>query len=287
MAAKSETIWTTKDADRLWISWLNMVKKAKALNLPGLKAPSLGEKDFKPLVDEMTKTKKGADWTWTFDFNTFEFDYTVSVGSKSLLIASAKMNVLEVKDRHDPLDSLKNGTKLVTQADIDKFFKQAEQRGEIRKIDDAIKKIQTDIDTYENAKKLQTPKSDNLTNQELRLDLKEYAKTVGKVAYVDFMIGVDSGWNPQAMMNIHFMHGAKEHMAAVPEAAVEKLRKDWNDGNGKVDFAPLRKFIGAWVDKNLMPGFVKQSIADLDKGIHEMKGQIAKLQAQRNKLMGH
>ena len=265
-----------------------MVKKAKALNLPGLKAPSLTEKDFKPLVDEMTKTKKGADWTWTFDFNTFEFDYTVSVGSKSLLVASAKMNVLEVKDRHDPLESLKKGTKLVTQADIDAFFKQAEQRGEIRKIDEAIKKIQGDIDSYENAKKLQKPKSDDLDNQETAPRPQGIrAKTVGKVAYVDFMIGVDSGWNPAAIMNTHFIHGAKEHLGAVPDAAVEKLRKDWDGGKGKVDFAPVRKFVGAWVDKNLMPQFVKQSIADLDKGIHEMKVQIAQLQAKRNHLMGH
>jgi hypothetical protein len=154
------------------------------------------------------------------------------------------------------------------------------------KIDDAIKKIQGDIDTYENAKKLQKPKSDDLTNQELRLDLKEFAKTVGKVAYVDFMIGVDSGWNPAAIMNTHFIHGAKEHLSALPDVVVEKLRKDWDGGKGKVDFASVRKFVGAWVDKNLMPQFVKQSIADLDKGIHEMKVKIAALQAQRNKLMG-
>jgi hypothetical protein len=287
MAAKSEKIWTTKEADRLWISWANMVKKAKALNLPNLKAPSLAEKDFKPLADEMTKSKKGGDWIWEFDFDSFDFEYNVVVGSKSLLVASAKMNTVEMSDRRDILDSLKNGTKLVTQADIDKYFKQAEQRSDIRKIDEAIKKIQTDIDSYENAKKLQKPKSDDLTNQELRLDLKEYAKTVGKVAYVDFMIGVDSGWNPAAIMGGHFLHGAKEHLSAVPEVAVEKLRKDWADGKGKVDFGPIRKFVGAWVDKNLMPGFVKQTIADLDKGIREMKAQIVKLQAQRNKLMGY
>ena len=287
MGAKTEKIWTTKEAGSLSISWANMLKKAKALNLPNFKSPSQGEKDFKPLVDEMTTKKKGADWVWEFDFDSFDFEYNVTVGSKSLLIASAKMNTVEMSGRREILASLKAGTKLVVQPDIDKYFKQAEQRGEIRKIDDAIKKIQADIDIYENAKKIQKPKSDDLTNQQLRLDLKEYAKTVGKVAYVDFMIGVDSEWNPAVIMTTHFAKGAKEHLPAVPEAAVEKLRKDWNDGKGKPDFGPARKFVGAWVDKNLMPQFVKHTIADLDKGIAQKKAQIAQLQAKRNKLMGH
>ena len=286
MAAKTEKIWTTKEADRLWISWANMLNKAKALNLPNFKAPTLGEKDFKPIGDEMTTKKKGGDWIWEFDFDSFDFEYNVVAGSKSLLIASAKMNTVDMSKRPDLLDSLKAGTKLVTQADIDKYFKQAEQRSEIRKIDEDIKKINDEIGTYENAKKLQTSKSGELTNQQLRLDLKEYAKTVGKVAYVDFMIGVDSQWNPYAIMNTHFVKGAKELLPVVPAAAVERLRKDWADGKGKPDFGPVRTFIGAWVDKNLMPGFVKQAMADLDKGIKEKKAQIAKLQTQRNKLMG-
>jgi hypothetical protein len=286
MPAKSETIWTTKEADRLWISWANMLKKAKALNLPNFKASSLTEKDFKVIGDEMTKSKKGGDWIWTFNFDSFDFEYNLEAGSKSLLLASAKMNVVDMSARRDILDSLKAGTKLVTQADIDKYFKQAEQRSDIRKIDDEIKKINDDIATYENAKTLQKPKSGDLTNQELRLDLKEYAKTVGKAAYVDFMIGVDSEWNAYAIMNTHFVKGAKEPLAGVPEAVVEKLRKDWNDGKGTPDFGPLRTYVGAWVDKNLMPGFVKHTIAELDKGIHEKKAEIAKLQAQRTKLMG-
>src|SRR6266576_210717 len=40
MAAKTEKIWTTKEPDRLWISWANMLNKAKALNLPNFKAPT-------------------------------------------------------------------------------------------------------------------------------------------------------------------------------------------------------------------------------------------------------
>jgi hypothetical protein len=264
-----------------------MLKKAKALNLPNFKAPSLTEKDFKPIADEMTKSKKGGDWIWEFDFDSFDFEYNLVAGSKSLLIASAKMNTIDMSARGDILESLKAGTKLVTQADIDKYFKQAEQRSEVRKIDEEIKKLNDEIATYENAKTLQKPKSADLTNQELRLDLKEYAKTVGKAAYVDFMIGVDSGWNAYAIMNVHFVEGAKEPLAAVPGAVVEKLRKDWDGGKGQPDFGPVRTYIGAWVDKNLMPGFVKHSIADLDKGIHEKKAEITKLQAQRSKLMGH
>lgn len=287
MAAKSEKIWTTKEADRLAISWPNMLKKAKALNLPNLKAPSLGEKDFKPFGDEMTKSKKGGDWIWQFDFDSFAFDYNLVVGSKSLQIASAKMNTVEMSGRREILDSLKSGTGLVSQSDIDKYFKQAEQRSDIRKIDEKVKEIQGEIDIYENAKKIQKSKSDDLTNQELRLDLKEFAKTVGKVAYVDFMIAVDSEWNPAGIMGGFFLKGAKQHLSAVPEVAVEKLRKDWADGKGKAEFGPIRKFVGAWADKNLMPAFVKQTIADLDKGIREKKQQIALLQAKRNKLMGH
>src|ERR1700690_1033416 len=107
MGAKSEKIWTTKEADRLWISWANMLKKAKALNLPNLKSASLSEKDFKPLVDEMTKSKKGGGWVWEFDLESFDFEYNVTVGSKSLLIASAKMNTVEMSDRREILDSLK------------------------------------------------------------------------------------------------------------------------------------------------------------------------------------
>ena len=286
MATKSETIWTTKEADRLSISWTNMVNKAKALGLPNLKVPSRGDKDFKPLVDEMTKTKKGGDWVWEFDFESFDFEYNVSCGSKTLLIASAKMNTVDMANRRDILDSLKTRTKLVTQADIDKYFKTAGERSEVRRIDADIKKLQDDIETYENAIKLQKPKSDDMSNSDMRTVLKEYAKTVGKTAYVDFMIGVDAQWSDYAIMTTHFLKGAKGHMSAVPDLAVQKLIKDYADGKGKPDYGPVRKFVGAWADKNLMPAFVKQTIADLNKGIQEMKRKIAVLQVQRNKHMG-
>jgi hypothetical protein len=152
MAMKKETIATTKDADRLPFVWLTFAKRVKSLGLANLKVESLGDKDFKSLGDEMTKSKKSALWEWTFDFDAFAFEFHLLIGSKSTLLASAKMNVIgDMKRRREILDGLRAGTELVTQSEIDSYFKVVQERAakssEVQKIDEEIKKETDSIAT--------------------------------------------------------------------------------------------------------------------------------------------
>jgi len=87
-------------------------------------------------------------------------------------------------------------------------------------------------------------------------------------------------------MRTHFAKGAPEPLRALPESVVEKLRKDWDGGKGKVDFAPVRKYVGAWADKNLIPGFRKQQLGRLDKAILNDERTLTQLTKDRAKLVG-
>ena len=288
MGKSTETVWTTKEADRLWISYTNMMRKLKPMGLVNLKVESRGEKDFKPFSDEMAKSKKGGDWIWILDFDAFSFEYNVVVGSMKMLLASAKMNTIaDMGRRRQILEALRDNSGLVTQSDIDKYFKQVEKRGDIQKIDEDIKKTQEMISIYEDAKKLQKGKSGDMNTVDLRTVLKPYTKECGKgAAYADFMYGVDSGFNNEALMRGHFLKGAKELMPGLKDDIGKTLIKEWADGKGKPNWKPARVAAGEWMDKNVMPQFKKQQIEGFDKGIADYKKTIVQLQAKRARQMG-
>src|SRR5829696_5041675 len=94
LGTRTETVATTKAADRLYITWMGMAKRVRSLGLANLRVKALAEKDFKVPGDEMTRSKKDASWIWAFDYDAFAFEFNLVVGSKKTLIASARMNTI-------------------------------------------------------------------------------------------------------------------------------------------------------------------------------------------------
>ncbi|MEO8525202.1 MAG: hypothetical protein ABI460_10825 [Caldimonas sp.] len=294
MTSKRETIGITKEPERLWYGWPNMSRRVRELSLPNLRMASRVEKDFKSQVELMSQTKKNAVWEWAFDFASFEFEFCLLVGSNKTILGSAQMNVIALPDRPAILDSLRTRSTLVTQAEIDQYLKKAEQaaagRGEIRKIDEEIHKLERDIeDRYQYMKAIMPKKLDDMDFTEIRTSLEPFAKTLGKEALVNvrFLYGVDAGWAVNVLMSAYLAQGAKEPLPGIPSVVLEKLRTEWNGGKGKADLKPLRKYVGAWVDKHVMPGWIRQQVKLCDASIAEDKRKNAANLVLRTKMLRH
>jgi hypothetical protein len=292
MAKKTETIATTKEADRLYIVWLAFQKRVKYLGLVNLKVESMAEKDFKAPGEEMTKGKKTADWTWEFDFDAFYFEFNLVIGSKKTLLASAKMNTIgDMKQRREILDGLRAGTELVSQAEIDKYFKTVQERAaksaDVKKIDDEIKSEKEGIDLDKEFVTKLAKSVENLDRGQRQMDLEPIAAKMKLAGYVRFVYGLDAGFNPYALMKGHFLKGAAYPLPSFPAAIVAKLVQEFGpDEKGQPDFTAARKIAGQVVDAKVMPVYRKQMTDDSNADIKKRTEKIRQLVEKRKKAMG-
>jgi hypothetical protein len=292
MAKKTETIATTKEADRLYIVWLAFQKRVKYLGLVNLKVESMAEKDFKPAGEEMTKSKKSADWIWEFDLDAFYFEFNLVIGSKKTLLASAKMNTIgDMKQRREILDGLRGGTELITQGEIDKYFKTVQERAaksaDVKKIDDEIKAEKEGIDLDKEFVTKLAKSVEDLDRGQRQMDLEPIAAKMKLAGYVRFVYGLDSGFNPYALMKSHFLKGAAYPLTSFPVAIVEKLVKEFGpDEKGQPDFTAARKIAGQVVDAKVMPVYRKQMTDDSNADIKTRMEKIKKLVEKRKKAIG-
>jgi hypothetical protein len=292
MAKKTEKIGTTKEPDRLLIGWLGYAKRVRNLGLANLKVESMAEKDFKPAADEMTKSKKPADWIWEFDLDTFAFEFDLVVGSKKTLLASAKMNTIaDMNQRREIMDGLRTGTGLLGQAEIDKYFKTVQERAakgaDIKKIDDEIQQEKDGID-LDKAFVAKLAKSvEQLDRGQRQMDLEPIAAKMKLAGYVRFVYGLDDGFNAYALMKGHFVDGAPYPLASFPAPMVAKLVKEFGaDGKGQPDFAPARKIAGQVVDAKVMPVYRKQMSDESNADIAKRTTRIRQLEEKRRKMLG-
>jgi hypothetical protein len=292
MAKKTETIATTKAADRLYIIWLGFSKRVNAIDLANLKVESMAEKDFKSPGDEMTKTKKNADWVREFDFDSFYFEFNLVVGSKKTLLASAKMNVVgDMKRRREILDSLRNATGLVTQAEIDKYFKVAAERAakgaDVKKIDDEIEKEKNNIDLSKKFIAGLAKSVEELNRGQREMDLMPVAAKIKLGGYVRFVFGLDAGFNPYKLMKDHFVKPMTYPLPSFPPALAEKLVKEFGaDEKGTPDFAAARKIAVAVIDAKAMPAYRKEMTDASNESVKTSVENIKKLVEKRKKILG-
>jgi len=292
MATKKETVGTTKAADRLQISWLTFAKRVKSLGLSNLKIESLSDKDFKAAGDEMTKSKKNADWVWEFDFEAFYFEFNLVIGSKKTLLASAKMNVIgDMKLRHDILDNLRVFTGLVTQAEIDKYFKVVAERAakgaDVKKIDDEIETEKNNIDTNKKFIAGLAKSVEGLDRGQREMDLMPIAAKIKLGGYVRFLFGLDAGFNPYKLMKDHFVKPMTYPLPSFPAALTEKLVKEFGaDEKGTPDFTAARKIAVGVIDARAMPAYRKDMTDSSNASIKASVENIKKLVEKRKKILG-
>jgi hypothetical protein len=288
---KSEKVATTKAADRLYIVWLGMAKRVKSMGLVNLKVESLAEKDFKAPGDEMTKSKKDADWIWEFDYDSFSFEFNLVVGSKKTKLASAAMNTIaDMGRRREILDAMRGPAAMITQPDIDKYFKQVEERAAksaaVKKIDEDIQKEKDNIETNKTFVAGLAKSVEDLDRGQRQMDLLPIADKIKLGAYVEFVYGLDAGFNAYALMKKHFSKGAARPLASFPDAIVQALRKQFGaDEKGEPDFAGARKIAVGVVNAKAMPAYRKDMTEASNKSMRASALKIQQLQAKRAKAM--
>jgi hypothetical protein len=290
---KKEPIGSTKEPDRLLFYWLSMAKRVKALNLPGLKIQSMGEKEFKPLGEEMNKKKPPSlgVWEWQFDWEAFEFEFHLRIGGKETSLASAKMNVVDMSRRHEVLDSLRTGTSLVTQSEIDAYFKEAQKRAEksadIQKIDKAIADEKTGIELDQKFVAGLAKSVEGLDRGQRQMDLMPIGDKMKLGSYVQFVYGLDAGFQAYALMKTHFTHDAHRPLQNFPPRIVEQLRKEFGaDEKGQPDFQAARKIAVGVIDAKVMPVYRKTMTDQSNDDMRKRVQTIKQLQAKRAHALG-
>ncbi len=291
LGTKKETVATTKEADRLYIVWMGMAKRVKGLGLANLKVESMAEKDFKAPGEEMTKGKKNGDWIWEFDYDAFAFEFNLVIGGKKTLIASAKMNTIgDMKKRHEILDAMRGPTAMITQGDIDKYFKEVEARAsksaDVKKIDDEIEEEKTGIKIDQDFVAKLAKSVEDLDRGQRQMDLMPIGDKIHLGSYVQFLYGLDAGFQPYALMKTHFVKGAARALAGFPEAIVLALQKQFGaDEKGQPNFDGARKLAVGVINAKVMPAYRKQMTDESNADVRKRVEKIKLLQVKRTKAI--
>ena len=163
----------------------------------------------------------------------------------------------------------------------------AAKSGDIKKIDDEIKKETDSINTDKQFIAGLAKSVENLDRGQREMDLMPIAAKVKMAGYVRFVFGVDSGFSAYKVMKDHFVKPMTYPLPGFPAALTDKLVKEFGaDEKGSPDFSAARTIAGKAIDAKAMPLYRKEMTDQANASIRKSTDNIKALAAKRKKLLG-
>lgn len=243
-------------------------------------------KEHEKIKEEMTKSKKAAEFVLTFDGRKLE--YFIRVGTKTWPDFSYDLTTqTDLPLRRKWMVSLQKHGKLVTDAQLAEFDKvnpTPADPEQVRELEQQIGVTESIIKSETDVKSWYAKKYADFDWGQRRMDFGEWAKKCGFEAYSQFMIGVTDGFNDHAMMKMHVSKGASLPVKLKPKTK-EAMEKAFA-ASQKVDYTDAKAEVLAIVDGALMPKFRALRFKEAEKTVAAEKKKLAVQKAELAKLKG-
>lgn len=274
-----ESLGVVKDPDRLEISWQGFDKRITNLKLPIKAKPDLAK-----IAAAMKKSGKSADFGWSLRGGKFKIE--AQVGSEAIPIASLDVDgEKDLVKRRELLQKLRDGTELVTSADLAAFDKQHPPPPDPKKVAELREQIkfeQARIKVEQGIAKGLPKKFDDMNNGLREIGFMNWGKPKGLGPIIEFLNAVDWGRGVDAIVKEFIAPGASTPLKMRPET--RKAIDDAIAANKAPDLKRLRTEMQQLLDSGFVARFSKEMHDSLDKGIGERQKHIKQLEGELTAL---
>lgn len=269
--AEQESMGVVKASDRLEISWLGMDKR-----ITGFKLPIKPKPDFAKLKAMMDKSGKTAEFLLTCRGGKFKVE--VHVGSEVVVLATLDLEgESDLVKRREWLQKLRDGTDLVTTADLAAFDKRHPPPPDpvkVKELQDAVKMERGRI-KIEQGLISTLPKKFATMNEGLReIGFKNWGKSKGIAPWIDYLNAVDAGRDADALVKEFLGPGVSPPLKMRPET--RKAIDAAIAAGKKPDLSHLNTELTQLIDSGFVAKFSAEAKKSLETGIKEREVRAKK-----------